>query len=78
MRQIRKGSPNRQQITPRSARIPDLDSSSSSVSARAVGTDPHKSKKKSMTTHATASCVFGVVGPLNQSYSGGSGMGDMG
>jgi hypothetical protein len=24
------------------------------------------------TTHATASCVFGVVGPLNQSYSGGS------
>jgi hypothetical protein len=31
-----------------------------------------------MTTHATASCVFGVVGPLNQSYSGGSGTGDMG
>ncbi len=44
----------------------------------AVGKDPHKSKKKSMTTHATASCVFGVVGPLNQSYSGGSGTGDMG
>ena len=78
MRQIRKGSPNRQQITPRSARISYLDSSSSSVSALAVGKDPHKSKKKSMTTHATASCVFGVVGPLNQSYSGGSGMGDMG
>ena len=78
MMQIRKGSPSRQQITQRNARISDLCSSSSSVSAIAVGKDPHKSKKKSMTTHATASCVFGVVGPLNQSYSGGSGTGDMG
>jgi hypothetical protein len=43
--QIRKGSPSRQQITQRNARISDLRSSSSSVSAIAVGKDPHKSKK---------------------------------
>ena len=31
-----------------------------------------KNMKVRQTTHATARCVFGVVGPLNQSYSGGS------
>jgi hypothetical protein len=31
-----------------------------------------KNMKVRQTTHATANCVIGVVGPLNQSYSGGS------
>ena len=64
MMQIRKGSPKQQQ-TQQQSTFCALAASSVSRPTAKVG---HKknSKKKSRTTHAAASCVFCVVGPLNQ------------
>jgi hypothetical protein len=56
--QIRKGSPKQQQMQEQNLKR--------SGSSKKDPKHPHKSKKKSRTTHATASCVFCVVGPLNQ------------
>jgi hypothetical protein len=65
--QIRKGSPNskeskhiEQDAALRSSVLP------SGLKNNNKAKPPNSMKKGSMTTHATASCVFGVVGPLNQ------------
>lgn len=69
MMQIRKGSPKQQQTQPQS----QFCTMASSVVSRPKSAKVHtakghknNSKKKSRTTHAAASCVFCVVGPLNQ------------
>jgi hypothetical protein len=78
MRQISKGSPMQQEFKPQAARKNSQKRSPppSHISEQII--HPNKSQKKSRTTHATASCVFSVVGPLNQSYVGGNDGGGLG